>query len=116
MHETNEKIGSHGVTKLKIKKENVIWRNKPSIRVSIKTEGSEGNDGFEVFTLEPIFYVLEGIFQSEDLRYPKDKGQQGRDYLFKAIKDIWRGKSVDEVLNKYKIPRKVTKLGDIYDW
>lgn len=116
MHETNVKIGSHGETKLKVKKEKRIWNGKPSLKVSIKTEGTQSNDWYEIPRHEPIFEMLEALFEAEDLRYPKDEGYEGRDYLFKAIKDIWRGKSVKEVLRERHNPIRVDNVGDVYDW
>jgi len=81
-----------------------IFRGKLSQRVWVETEGLEAID------VKGLLQIIEAIFRSEDIRYPKSEGYKGRDFLFEAIADLWKGMKIEAVLEKYKIPKKIESI------
>jgi len=97
---------------MKIKREENEYRGKKGFRVGVKTE-PHTEDGYEFPGLEEVLIILEGLFISEDIRYPKEKGFKGRDMFFSAIQDLWKGIDIPKILTKYNVPRRYVYLHDI---
>lgn len=57
----------------------------------------------EPLKIEHVLQILSVFFESEDACYPPSKGYMGRRMLFKAICDVYNGKPIPMVLEKYKL-------------
>lgn len=57
----------------------------------------------EVLTFSEVLFILGHYFRSERDYYPPEKGFLGDLMLFNAVRDIQRGKSLDDVCQNYKL-------------
>lgn len=82
--------------KLKVKIEPIEYRNLPQLRISIKT------DGYEIINIKALLNILKWLFRSEDIRYPPEKGFQGKYKPLHAIQDVCEGFPVEQVVRKHE--------------
>lgn len=94
---------------MKVRVKKMSWYLKPALRVSVQSEPNmeEGKeiDGFEVVSFDQLLTLIKLFFESEDLRYPKEKGLKGRTMLLEAIQCLHDGCSIDKILNSFGVKK-----------
>lgn len=98
MHETIATDGQAGGYLMKVKVEPTVFRELPSLRVSISTDGKN----YEIINIKAVLQILKWIFRSEDIRYPPENGYLGRQKLLQAVQDVCHGLDVGVVVKKHK--------------
>ncbi len=57
----------------------------------------------EPLTIEHLLTILSIWFESEDSVYPPSEGYEGRAFLMKAIVDVFAGRKLETVLQRYRL-------------
>jgi hypothetical protein len=55
----------------------------------------------EPLKVEHLLFILQQLFESEDMCYPLNEGYDGRCLLLKAIIDVYSGHKIETVLRRY---------------
>ncbi len=73
-------------------------KGKPSLLIQLELKTKNGESFIYAPKYRDIFQLLSWFFKKEDLRYPRSKGYEGRDYLVTPIMRLAFSRSLEQVL------------------